>query len=253
MKPLRALRSSSLAGALLALAVAPSPAAAQADLKVSFPSVKDSRTRYQTNDPSAYMMFLPKVEGTGLEEAKGFRISLTAAKDDLGNAIGDDSGERKWAEKPDGMELWLKLKGTAREASSVTLTGTVEAWIPSRDPASEVKVEKFYPKAGKPIDAPALKDAKVRVTVVPRDRVNDGSIVLVGPIADMERIHKVTVLRADGTVIEQAGWGSQSDGDSKMVELGHREVIPPDATLVLTLLTDKAVLSAPFETTIPLP
>jgi len=151
------------------------------------------------------------------------------------------------------MELWLKLAGPARGASTVTLSGTVEAWIPSRDPASEVKVEKFTAKAGKPLAEPALKAAKVKLTVLPRDRVNEGSVVVVGPVADMDRLMTIAVLKADGSTMESSGRGTQSNDEEAMLEVAHGEAIPDDATLVLTFWTDKAVFSFPFETVIPLP
>jgi hypothetical protein len=254
MKPLGTSTGTAAARALLGLLLVASPAAGQDEIRVVFPKVKDSRARYKTNAPSTSLTVFPRVEGTGLEGAQGFRVTVAAAKDDLGNPLPPDSdGPREWAKKPDGMELWLKLKGPVREAASVTLTGTVQAWIPSRDPASEIRVEKFWATAGKPLAVPALRDARIQVTVVPMARVEEGSVVLVGPLADIDRILQIAVLRADGTPLDTSGGGSQSDGETKMVEVSHREAIPKDATLFLTVMTEKSVLSAPFETTVPLP
>ncbi|MCL4806550.1 MAG: hypothetical protein KJ062_01940 [Thermoanaerobaculia bacterium] len=250
----RAVPCPVLAGALLGLSLVAPDAAAQGDVRVAISKIQDSRSRYETNDASARLTLFPKLEGAGLAEARGYRLTVTGAKDDLGNLLAPDpDGPTKWTGKPDGMELWLKLAGPARGASTVTLAGTVEAWIPSRDPASEVKIEKFTAKAGKPLAEPALKALKVRLTVLPRDRVNEGSVVVVGPVADMENLIDIAVLRADGTLMESSGRGSQSNDEEAMMEVGHGEAIPADATLVLTFWTDKAVFSYPFETTIPLP
>lgn len=250
----RAVPCPVLAGALLGLSLVAPDAAAQGDVRVTISKVQDSRSRYQANDASARLTLFPKLEGAGLAEAKGFRLTAIGAKDDLGNPLAPDGdGSTKWTGKPDGMDLWLKLSGPARGASTVTLSGTVEAWIPSRDPASEVRIEKFWAKAGKPLAEPALKAAKRKLTVLPRDRVNEGSVVVVGPVADMEDLIEIAVLRADGTLVESTGRGNQSNDEEAMMEVGHGEAIPADATLVLTFWTDKAVFSFPFETNIPLP
>jgi hypothetical protein len=254
MNPFRGLPCPVLAGLLLGLASVAPEAAAQGDVRVAFSKIQDSRSRYQTNAASARLTLFPKIEGAGLAEARGYRLTVTGAKDDLGNVLAPDpGGPTKWATRPDGMELWLKLAGPVREASKVTLSGTLEAWIPSRDPASEVRVEKFYPKAGKPLAEPALKAAKLKLTVLPRDRVNEGSVVVVGSVADLDRLIEINVLKADGTLVENAGRGNQSNNEEAMMEVAHKEAIPDDATLVLTFWTDKAVFSFPFETTIPLP
>ena len=254
MNPFRGLPCPVLAGALLGFSLVAPEAAAQGDVRVAISKVQDSRSRYQANDASARLTLFPKLEGAGLAGARGYRLTVTGAKDDLGNALAPDStAPTKWTSKPDGMELWLKLAGPARGASTVTLSGTVEAWIPSRDPASEVKVENFSAKAGKPLAEPALKAAKVKLTVLPPDRVKEGSVVVVGPVADMESLMEIDVLKADGTVMESSGRGNQSNDEEATMEVAHGEAIPADATLVLTFWTDKAVLSVPFETTIPLP
>ena len=254
MNPFRGLPCPVLAGAFLGLSLVAPEAAAQDDVRVAISKVQDSRSRYQTNDASARLTLFPKLEGAVLAEARVFRMTVTGAKDDLGNALAPDSTEpTKWTGKPDGMELWLKLAGPARGASTVTLSGTVEAWIPSRDPASEVKVEKFYSKAGKPLAEPALKAAKLKLTILPRDRVKEGSVVVVGPVANMEDLVSFAVLKSDGTFMEAADRGNQSNDEESMMEVSHNEAIPDDATLVLTFWTEKAVFSFPFETAIPLP
>ena len=254
MKPLGVLNGPVVVGALLGLVLAAPPAVAQEDLRLTVTTIKDARSRYGADAPSGSLTLFPKLEGTAVEGAKAFRITLTGAKDDAGTPLLPDSRKApKWADKPAAMELWIELKSPAREASAVTLTGSLEAFVPSRDPAAQVKVEKFYAKAGKPIVSKELKDAKVEVTVIPRERVNDGSVVVVGPTPGMEKIRSLQVVRADGTVMEESSSGSRSDDESTLLEFGHSELIPPDASLVFTLMTEKAVVGVPFELSIPLP
>ena len=255
MKPLESPYRPAVAGALVGLALAALPLAAQTDVRVVAPTIKDARSRYGTNDPSGSLTLFTKVEGAGIEGAKGFRITVTGAKDEAGNSLLPESPEKQdWADSPSWPGLWIKLKSPNREASTVTVTGTLEVYLPSRDPAAEVKVEKFYAKAGKPIVSTGLKDAKIELTVVPRERVNEGSVVLVGRTPDMERIRSIRVVKADGTELPTAGRSSQSDSESTMLQIGHSEAVPPDAGLVFTLLTEKSILAVPFELKdVPLP
>jgi hypothetical protein len=243
-----------LASALLGLSLAAHPAAAQGDVRVTFSKVQDSRSRYQTQDASARLTLFSKIEAAGVEGARAYRLTVTSAKDDLGTVLAPDpAGPTKWTDKPDDTAFWLKFSGPARAASSVTVAGTAELWVPSRDPAAVVKIEKFYAKAGKPLADPGLKALNARLTVLPRDRVNEGSVVVVGPVADMDPLIEISVLRADGTKIDATGRGNQSNDQEAMMEVAHGEAIPDDATLVLTFWTDKAIVSVPFETTAPLP
>ena len=206
MNPLGAMNRPVVAGALLGIAltlVAPS-AAAQMDIRVTFPTVKDSRSRALDNAPSGDLILFTKLQGADLERAKGFRMTVTGAKDEAGNALAPSSSEApEWEDTPNDPGLWVKRASPVREAASVTVTGTLEVYIPSLDPAAEVTVEKFYARAGKPIVSKGLKDAKVQVTVLPRDRVNEGSVVLVGPTPDMERVRSIQVVRADGTALDE--------------------------------------------------
>ena len=39
-----------------------------------------------------------------------------------------------WEENPVGEGLWIHLASPARSATAVTVTGTVDLWMPKRDP-----------------------------------------------------------------------------------------------------------------------
>lgn len=255
MNPLGAPTGTAAARALLAVLLAASPLAAQQEIRVTLPAVGDARTRFKAETPWQQLSLHFQVEGAGLEEAKGFRITVTEAKDDTGSALTRASDkEPEWSDRPSGIDLWTNLTGVARAASTITVKGNLEVWIPSRDPLSEVKVGKIFAKAGKPNASKDLRDAKVTITFLPQERVNDGSVIYLGPSPDVARIHSARVVRADGGAIESNGRGEQSDGETTMVELGHGELIPPDAGIVFTLMTEKAVLVVPFELKdVPLP
>jgi hypothetical protein len=82
----------------------------------------------------------------------------------------------------------------------------------------------------------------------------DGTIVLSGKLADMEKIVEVAVQKPDGGEIDLGGRSSSSDGKTKTLVMTPREAPPPGAALVFTVLTDKAKVSVPVDLKeVPLP
>jgi len=117
----------------LALAVAP-PLAAQESFRIVVDSVAESRSREASNETAGRLTLMPKLEGEGLADAKAFRIRATAAKDDTGHdLLPEQPANAPWEENPAGEGLWIHLGGSARGAGAVTVSGTVELWMPKRD------------------------------------------------------------------------------------------------------------------------
>ena len=117
----------------LALAVAP-PLAAQESFRIVVDSVSESRSREASNETAGRLTLMPKLEGEGHADAKAFRIRATAAKDDTGHdLLPEQPANAPWEENPAGEGLWIHLGGSARGAGAVTVSGTVELWMPKRD------------------------------------------------------------------------------------------------------------------------
>lgn len=117
----------------LALAAAP-PLAAQETFRIVVDSVAESRSREASNETAGRLTLMPKLEGEGLADAKAFRIRATAAKDDTGHdLLPEQPANARWEENPAGEGLWIHLGGSARGAGAVTVSGTVELWMPKRD------------------------------------------------------------------------------------------------------------------------
>jgi len=84
--------------------------------------------------------------------------------------------------------------------------------------------------------------------------VPEGTVVLSGKVADMEKIVEVAIQKPDGTEIDVGGRSWTSDSKTKTLVMKPREVPPPGAALVFTVLTDKAKVSVPVEMKdVPLP
>ena len=245
--------AAAVAAALALLGAA--PAAAQGTFRLVVDGVTDSRARTATGDAGARLTLMPRLEGEGLAEAKAFRLRVAEARDDAGRPLlPDDPEPMVWEESPAGAGLWLRLAGPARGAASVTVSGTVELWVPSRDPRAEVRVPGALARPGKHLAAPGLREAGLALRLAPRERTPEGAVALTGRVADLARVRALRVLKADGAEIGTTGRQVTSDGAAGTLEFFLAEPAPADATLVLGLLTTKSVLAVPFELKeVPLP
>lgn len=104
--------------------------------------------------------------GKGLDKAVAARVIVTEAKDDKGNSLVGKSPR-----VPDftGREynsgtLQVSVGQPSREASTVRLKGTIELYVPSRDPGANVKIENALAKLDVPLSHKALKAAKIEIT-----------------------------------------------------------------------------------------
>lgn len=134
----------SLAAATLALGLVLSPPlAAQGTFRLVVDSAAETRERNATNDTSGQLTLMPRLEGEGLADAKSFRIRVASAKDDTGaSLLPEEPAPAPWEEHTSGEGLWIRLASPARGASAVTVSGTVELWLPKRDPSRAFPTKK---------------------------------------------------------------------------------------------------------------
>lgn len=112
-----------------------------------------------------------QLNGKGLDKAAAARVLVKEAKDDKGNSL-----VRQQASVPDftpreynnGM-LQVAVGQPARSATSVRLKGTIELYVPSRDPSANVKIDNALATLDKPLAAKALKAAKLEITPLSRE------------------------------------------------------------------------------------
>jgi hypothetical protein len=110
-----------------------------------------------------------KLLGDVLSDAKGLRITVAKAVDETGRDLVDPKTaetEFKEVDSSQGgtIKVEIQLKNPARMANAVKeITGTVELFVPKRDPASTVAVPSFLRNAGKPIVSPTLKAAGIEI------------------------------------------------------------------------------------------
>lgn len=266
-----------------ALLVAPA-AAAPAEkngLAVTAGEVTDRR---RNDNTFAGLEVELKLTGEGSVGARGARALVERAVDDTGrNLVKEKSGDVDF-EKSSGdgpPALKVELRNPARRAKVVReISGQVEIFSPSRDPAAQAIVPRFGSQMDRPVAAPALKASGAQVTVVSRktyetEKKKDaetrkkeaegagiaGAMAnafgglfegLFGDIGENDvlvkvddpgkKVFAIDVLDPKGSAVE--GMGSMRV--SSFWILKFAEKVPPDAGLRIYLMTPKAMVTERF-------
>jgi len=146
-----------------ALMVAP---ASFAQIRVTPGNMKDSRT---TGSFFAGLEIELAVTGAGLKGAKAFRLLLDTATDETGRNIIKESRtdfESIHDEDADEASVTINLKNPSRRAMTLKeVAGSIELFIPAKDPAATITVTNISKAIGVPLSAPALKAAGAEITV----------------------------------------------------------------------------------------
>ena len=225
-----------------------------------------------------------KLTGEAAGGARGARAVVQKAVDDTGRNLVKEGGRPAEFEKSSGEgspALKLELRNPARRAKSVReISGQVEVFLPDRDPAAVASADRFLSRMDRPIAASALKAAQTEATVVSRktydaEKKKDderkkkesesagiaGAMVsafsglfegLFGDIGENDllirvndpgkKVFGVEVFDAGGKRIDDAG--SMKVGDFWILKF--TEKLPADASLRIYLMTEKALVTAPF-------
>src|SRR5260221_1034600 len=109
-----------------------------------------------------------KLKGTGLDRVMAARVSVKEAKDDRGNALPSSaSANADFTPRDENNGIVrLSLRQPARAASSVRIKGTVDLYVPGRDPGAIVRVDHALAHPDKPLSAKLLKAEKVDITLL---------------------------------------------------------------------------------------
>jgi len=159
------MRAVALMGIVLSLSASTS-AIAQSGVGVEVDEVIDNRMSDGMLTGSLELRV--KLKGSGLEKASGARILVKDARDDRGTALAGSSDPPDFTPREyNSGTLNFSLKQPARAASKVHVKGTVELFVPSRDPAATVKVPNALSKLDQPL---SLKGANVTLTLMSREK-----------------------------------------------------------------------------------
>jgi len=269
-------RSTALPACAAALALlALSGLAAGQDLRVTAGTIEDRRT---TGKFFGGLEIELKLTGDDLADAKAARVLLKKAVDESGRDLlpekrGDEDFQKSSGSS--GPNLKVNLKNPARGAGAIKeVSGDVELYAPSRDPAATVVVERLTSRMDKPVVSPALKAQKIAVRLVSpnvyradakkREAEMDAGLVkafsgMMNDVGDNDvilqiedeggKLQDVEVVGKSGVIDTR---GSMSSGGLKILQ--YSEKLPADAKLRFLLKTKKSLLKTPFTlTNVPLP
>jgi len=244
-------------------------------LQPSVSEVKDSRTTgrfFAGLDVEVSLVG----DDSQIAEAISKKIKLTKAVDDTGKNLLEDSNDNKFEEISrfgnQGNKLTLKLKNPARKAVVVKeIDGEIEYFNPKLDPSASVLIPNALTTNGSPIEHAALKKLGISVSVFTPEQHDkqrekemkaqlgdafenamasafggSDSNSLIFKIKDPQnKLVSISILDSSDTEIRSNG--SMTSSESKTL---YFESAPPaDAKLMLSLLTDKAVVSVPLKLT----
>jgi hypothetical protein len=158
------MRAIARLGTLLGVFLSFTTAHAQSGVKVELDEVIDNRVN--AGEWHGTLELRVKLAGGSvLEKANAARIIVKDARDDRGTVLSDGSKPPDFMSRDVNMGILQVSMGTpARAASSVKVKGTVELFVPARDPNAIVKIDKALSKLDTPLSSKALKAAKVTIT-----------------------------------------------------------------------------------------
>lgn len=136
-----------------------------AQVRVKPESMKDSRT---TGSFFAGFEIELSVAGESLKGAKSMRVLLDTAVDETGrNIIREQRTDfENIDEDQTETKVTIKMKNPSRSAMTLKeIAGSVELFVPARDPAATVTVTSLAKSIGVPVRAPALKASGIEITI----------------------------------------------------------------------------------------
>jgi hypothetical protein len=144
------------------------PAVAQSNIAVELDEVTDNRV--EAGEFRGSLELRVKLTGSNLENAAAARVIVKEAKDDRGNDLTskDRSVPDFFPREYNSGTLQFTLGTPARQAKTVRLKGNVELYVPTRDPNAIVKVDKALARLDQPLNAKALKAAKIEIRPLSR-------------------------------------------------------------------------------------
>jgi hypothetical protein len=146
---------------------------AQTGVVLELDDVTDNRV--STDDAGGFQMqggleLRVKLEGKGLDKATAARVIVKEAKDDKGNSLIKQPSVPDFTPREyNSGTLQVAVGQPARSATSVRMKGTIELYVPSRDPSANVKIENGLAKLDKPLSSKVLKAAKMEITPLSRE------------------------------------------------------------------------------------
>lgn len=147
------------------LLLAAASAGAQTKVGVEVKEVSDSRSRVGQFGGNLQLKLV--LAGSDLEKIEQARVVVKSATDDKGNDLWQNGHQADFQPRDWNMgELSVTMRNPARAAKTFRVAGSVELFVPSKDPNAVVKIDKPMTKLDKPLSAKALKAEKLSITLL---------------------------------------------------------------------------------------
>jgi hypothetical protein len=156
---------------------APAAPAAPPKVNVAVDSLLDRRTTSDFPRPSLTVNL--NIEGEEARSVASARARVKSAVDDTGKSLVQDPsaqtmtiGGDPWqhARENSPPSVRLELASPTRKAKTLTsLEGVLETYLPTRDPAATVKIDRILAKKDKPLTVPALASQRIRIQVLSKE------------------------------------------------------------------------------------
>lgn len=253
-------------------------------VRLSVSEVKDTRS---TGEFFNELEMKCKLTGDDVADIKGFRATVEKAEDDTGrNILKTDERSEDFEivqERNSALpSLTLKFRNPARRATAVRqVSGTLQLFIPGRDPNATTTVKNFPKTVGTPLTNPILAKAGIQITVLTRKEYEEikkqeeqnakdaamkkvgeamvkafeglfGAFFQVGEHDVIFKIDDPVGKLIDLAVLDGKGGRIESHGHMQSKELrvlNYSKALPDDAQLLVYLRTNKAVITVPFRLT----
>ncbi len=139
---------------------------AQSKVGVEIDEVADNRM--SSEFMQGFLEVNLKLKGEGLDRVNAARILIKDARDDKGTKLLDPEAKVPDFQSRDTNmgRLDVRVKNPPRQAKSVQLSGTIELFVPGRDPNAIVKIDRALSKPDKPLVSKSLKAEKIEVTLL---------------------------------------------------------------------------------------
>ena len=162
--------------------------------------------------------------GTALDRINSARVLVKEARDDKGNELWANGEQADFQRRDYNMgEMTVRLKNPARAAKTMRVTGTIELFVPAKDPNSIVKIDKVLSKMDKPLSSKSLKAEKLSITILsPKkqeekrgaNKLDDKKIAEIRAEAKKEGVDEkeVDALIELAKAMQELGGGAASEG-----------------------------------------
>ena len=142
---------------------------AQSGVKVTVSDVTDDRMSSDMLSGSLQVQL--NLEGSGMDKVVAARAIVKEARDDRGTNLAKDKKVPDFRDRNvNGGVLEVSLDSPPRAASSISMKGTVELFMPSKDPAAVITIPKAFAKMDKPLASDALASAGIKLTPLSPER-----------------------------------------------------------------------------------